>query len=151
VQRALEVRLQTGAPLSQQQPARPAPPPLAARLHVFALSPPRAALYARINERAERHFQAGLIDEVSRLLRAGVPAASNALGAHGYRRVVEYLNGARTLESAIEQTKLDVRHYAKRQLTWFRRESGVEWIEGFGDHLETQERVIARVGELLRS
>jgi tRNA dimethylallyltransferase len=151
VQRALEVRLQTGAPLSQQQPARPAPPPLAARLHVFALSPPRAALYARINERAERHFQAGLIDEVSRLLRAGVPAASNALGAHGYRRVVEYLCGARTLESAIEQTKLDVRHYAKRQLTWFRRESGVEWIEGFGDHLETQERVIARVGELLRS
>ena len=84
-----------------------------------------------------------------RLLAEGVPAASNALGAHGYRRVVEYLSGARTLESAIEQTKLDVRHYAKRQLTWFRREPGVEWIEGFGDELETQERVIARVGELL--
>jgi tRNA dimethylallyltransferase len=149
VQRALEVRLQTGAPLSGQQPARPAPPPFAARLHAFVLSPPRAALYARINERAERHFRAGLIDEVRRLLDAGVPAASNALGAHGYRRVVEYLAGARTLESAIEQTKLDVRHYAKRQLTWFRREPGVEWIEGFGDDRETQERVAARVGELL--
>ncbi|HEY0098007.1 MAG TPA: tRNA (adenosine(37)-N6)-dimethylallyltransferase MiaA [Pyrinomonadaceae bacterium] len=149
VQRALEVRVQTGAPLSLQQPARPAPPPFAARLHIFALSPPRDALYARINERAARHFQAGLIEEVSRLLKAGVPAASNALGAHGYRRAVEYLNGARTLESAIEQTKLDVRHYAKRQLTWFRREPGVEWIEGFGDEPETQERVAARVGELL--
>jgi tRNA dimethylallyltransferase len=149
VQRALEVRLQTGAPLSEQQPARPAPPPFAARLHVFALSPPRDALYARIDARAERHFGAGLIEEVSRLLKAGVPAASSALGAHGYRRVVEYLNGARTLESAVEQTKLDVRHYAKRQLTWFRREPGVEWIAGFGDEAETQERVIARVGELL--
>lgn len=149
VQRALEVRLQTGAPFSQQQPARPAPPAFATRLHVFALSPPRDALYARINERAERHFSAGLIEEVRRLLDEGAPAASNALGAHGYRRVVEYLNGARTLESAIEQTKLDVRHYAKRQLTWFRREPGVEWFEGFGDELETQSRIIARVGELL--
>ena len=149
VQRALEVRLQTGAPISQQQPARPAPPPFAARLHVFALAPPREALYARINERAARHFRAGLIDEVSRLLKAGVPAASNALGAHGYRRAVEYLNGMRTLESAIEQTKLDVRHYAKRQLTWLRREAGVEWVAGFGDAPETQARVIARVGELL--
>jgi tRNA dimethylallyltransferase len=148
VQRALEVRLQTGAPISQQQPARPAPPPFAARLHLFALSPPRAELYARIDTRAERHFQAGLIDEVSRLLEAGVPAVSNALGAHGYRRVVEYLNGARTLESAIEQTKLDVRHYAKRQLTWFRREPDVEWVAGFGDEPETQERVVARVKEL---
>ncbi|HEX8422083.1 MAG TPA: tRNA (adenosine(37)-N6)-dimethylallyltransferase MiaA [Pyrinomonadaceae bacterium] len=150
VQRALEVRLQTGAPISQQQLARPAPPPFAARLRVFALSPPRDELYTRINTRAERHFDAGLIDEVRRLLDAGVPAASNALGAHGYRRVVEYLNGARTLESAVEQTKLDVRHYAKRQLTWFRREPGVEWVEGFGDEPETQERVIARVGEMLR-
>lgn len=151
VQRALEVRLQTGAPISQQQPARPAPPAFAARLHVLALAPPRVELYARIDERAERHFQAGLIDEVRRLLDAGVPAASNALGAHGYRRVVEYLNGARTLESAVEQTKLDVRHYAKRQLTWFRREPGVEWIEGFGDRAETQERVAARVRELLEA
>ena len=78
-----------------------------------------------------------------------MPAASNALGAHGYRRAVEYLSGARTLQSAIEQTKLDVRHYAKRQLTWFRREPGVEWFEGFGEEPETQARIIARVGELL--
>jgi tRNA dimethylallyltransferase len=60
------------------------------------------------------------------------------MGAHGYRRVVEYLKGERSLASAIEQTKLDVRHYAKRQLTWFRREPGVEWIEGFGDDPQVQ-------------
>jgi tRNA dimethylallyltransferase len=74
-----------------------------------------------------------------------VPANSNALGAHGYRRVVEYLRGERNLQSAVEQTKLDVRHYAKRQVTWFRREPDVEWIEGFGDDPETQEAVLARV------
>lgn len=151
VQRALEVRLQTGAPISRQQPARPAPHSAAARLHIFALSPPRAELYARINERAARHFQAGLLDEVGRLLQAGVPAASNALGAHGYRRVVEHLKGERTLESAVEQTRLDVRHYAKRQLTWFRREPGVEWVEGFGDSPEVQKLVTKRVGELLEA
>ena len=71
-----------------------------------------------------------LLDEVRKLLDQGVPANSNALGAHGYRRVVEYLRGERDLESAIEQTRLDVRHYAKRQLTWFRNQLGDwPWIE----------------------
>lgn len=149
VQRALEVRLQTGRPISEQQPQRPAPPDLAARLHVFALNPPRAQLYARIDARAEAHFRAGLVEEVRRLLAEGVPANSNALGAHGYRRVVEYLRGARTLASAFEQTKLDVRHYAKRQLTWFRREPCVEWIEGFGEDPQTQIHVAGRVSEML--
>jgi tRNA dimethylallyltransferase len=67
------------------------------------------------------------------LLDRGFSPDSNALGAHGYRRVVEYLKGLRDLESAIEQTKLDVRHYAKRQLTWFRHEADVEWFDGFGE------------------
>jgi tRNA dimethylallyltransferase len=71
-----------------------------------------------------------------------VPANSNALGAHGYRRVVEYLEGRRDLASAVEQTKLDVRHYAKRQLTWFRRESGAEWFEGFGEAEDMQRAVL---------
>jgi tRNA dimethylallyltransferase len=128
--------------MSEQANARAEPPPCAARIRVFALLPPRAELYRRINERTEAHFAAGLIDEVRCLLDKGIPADSNALGAHGYRRVVEYLRGERTLESAIEQTRLDVRRYAKRQLTWFRREAGVEWVEGFGDDSSVQERVI---------
>jgi tRNA dimethylallyltransferase len=145
VQRALEVRLQTGLPISEQAPARAQPPPFASRIRVFALLPPRAPLYRRINERAEAHFAAGLVEEVRQLLDKGVPADSNALGAHGYRRVVEYLRGERDLASAIEQTRLDVRHYSKRQLTWFRREPGVEWVEGFGDEPAVQERVIKAV------
>lgn len=146
VQRALELRLQTGEKLSTRLAERPAPPPHAARLRVFALNPPREELYRRIDLRAEAHFRAGLVEEVRALLARGVPADSSALGAHGYRRVVEYLRGARTLESAVEQTKLDVRHYAKRQLTWFRREPGVEWVEGFGEDPRVQEEVAGRLG-----
>ena len=145
VQRAIEVRLQTGFPMSEQMDLRPEPSESALRLRVFAINPPRNELYERINARTETHFAAGLVEEVRDLLSQGVPAASNALGAHGYRRVVEYLRGERDLASAIEQTKLDVRHYAKRQLTWFRREPDVVWFEGFGDELLLQEKVLQLV------
>jgi len=146
VQRALELYLQTGARLSERMRDKPEPPALAPRLRVFALSPPREELYRRIDARAEAHFRAGLVEEVRGLLSRGVPADSSALGAHGYRRVVEYLRGERTLASAVEQTKLDVRHYAKRQLTWFRREPGVEWVEGFGEDPRAQDAVARRLG-----
>ena len=143
VQRAIEFCLQTGEPISRQRPLRPEPPALASRIRIIALGPPRRELYARINERTDRHFANGLVDEVRQLLDEGVPAESNALGAHGYRRVVEFLRGQRDLDSAIEQTKLDVRHYAKRQLSWFRHERDVQWLEGFGDDPELQEQAFA--------
>ncbi|HJU55994.1 MAG TPA: tRNA (adenosine(37)-N6)-dimethylallyltransferase MiaA, partial [Pyrinomonadaceae bacterium] len=81
VQRALEVRLQTGRNMSEQATGHMEPPPFASRIRVFALHPPRAELYRRINERAEAHFAAGLVEEVCRLMNKGVPADSNALGA----------------------------------------------------------------------
>jgi tRNA dimethylallyltransferase len=145
VQRAIEVYLQTGRSIVDQKDERPEAHESARRLRILALNPPRAELYARINERTEAHFAAGLVEEVAELLGRGVPAESNALGAHGYRRVVEYLQGKRDLSSAIEQTKLDVRHYAKRQLTWFRHEAGVEWFAGFGE----EKGVLASVLEAL--
>jgi tRNA dimethylallyltransferase len=143
VQRAIEVRLQTGEAMSGKKGLRPEPPESARQLRLVVLNPARPALYERINVRTEQHFAAGLVAEVKSLLAAGVPAASNALGAHGYRRVVEYLEGKRDLESAIEQTKLDVRHYAKRQLTWFRREPGAEWFAGFGEDEKLQQAVFS--------
>ncbi|HLM25225.1 MAG TPA: tRNA (adenosine(37)-N6)-dimethylallyltransferase MiaA [Pyrinomonadaceae bacterium] len=133
VQRAIEVYLQTGQSIVDQKPDRPEPHESSRRLRILALNPPRAELYKRINERTEAHFKAGLVEEVQGLLDRGFSPSSNALGAHGYRRVVEYLQGLRDLDSAIEQTRLDVRHYAKRQLTWFRHEAGVEWFHGFGE------------------
>jgi tRNA dimethylallyltransferase len=142
VQRAIEVRLQTGRPMSQQKSERPQPHESAVRLRLFVLNPNRARLYQRINERTEQHFANGLVKEVEALLSQGVPPASNALGAHGYRRVVEHLQGKRDLPSAIEQTKQDVRNYAKRQLTWFRRESGAEWLERFGEDPEVASMVV---------
>jgi len=59
--------------------------------------------------------------------------------------VVEFLAGQRTLENAIEQTKLDIRHYAKRQLTWFRHEEGVEWFDGFGEETSIQRSVLESI------
>ena len=143
VQRAIEVYLQTGKSIVDQKIDRPEAHESARRLRIVALNPPRDELYARINARAEAHFAAGLVEEVRQLLSRGVPAESNALGAHGYRRVVEFLQGKRDLPAAIEQTKLDVRHYAKRQLTWFRHEEGVEWFTGFGEEKAVLASVLA--------
>lgn len=139
--RALEVYFQTGKPISRIQPNRAAAPEFASRIKIFALNPPRDVLYERINRRAERHFENGLVEEARNLRAKGLPDETNALGAHGYRRVCEFLRAERTLESAIEQSKQDVRNYAKRQMSWFRRESGVVWLEGFGDAVETQKKL----------
>lgn len=144
--RALEVFHQTGRRISDLQPDRGSPPEFASRILIFALNPPREDLYERINLRAKRHFEAGLVNEVRALLAKGVPPDSNALGSHGYRRVREYLAGERTLDSAIEKTAQDVRNYAKRQFTWFRKEKDVVWIEGFGGDPATAERLFDLAG-----
>lgn len=142
VQRAIEVCVQTGQPMSEQKTNRPQAGKNVQQLRTIVLNPERAELYRRINARTEQHYEAGLVDEVKTLLAQGVPAKSNALGAHGYRRVVEHLEGTRDLPSAIEQTKQDVRNYAKRQLTWFRREPRAEWFDGFGEENRTQGAVL---------
>ncbi|MEP7211555.1 MAG: tRNA (adenosine(37)-N6)-dimethylallyltransferase MiaA [Acidobacteriota bacterium] len=144
--RAIEVYVQTGIRFSEQQPDRAEPPEFASRIRIFVLDPPRERLYDIINWRAEQHFTAGLVEEVKHLLASGVQDNSTALGAHGYRRVCEYLRGERTLESAVEKTKQDVRNYAKRQLTWFRRESGTEWLQGFGDEPTVRVALMQRIG-----
>ncbi len=147
VSRALEVFFQTGKRLSEIQPNRAAPPEFADRVKIFALNPPRDLLYQKINERSAKHFENGLVEEVKRLRAKGVKDETNALGAHGYRRVCEYLRGERTLESAIEQTKQDVRNYAKRQITWFKREENVIWLEGFGDEQRILDSLLLYVSD----
>ena len=134
VMRAIEVFFQTGRKhVGVAARVVPPPPEFAARARVIALSPPRDALYELINRRAERMFEGGLVEEVERLASEGVPLDAKAFQAHGYRRVVEYLKGARTREDALNQMKLDTRHYAKRQLSWWRAWPGVKWIYRFGD------------------
>jgi tRNA dimethylallyltransferase len=137
--RALEVYFQTGRRISESQPDNPPAPELAARIRVIALNPPREELYARINSRADKMFESGLIEEVESLIASGIPPSAKAFQAHGYRRVVEYLAGKCTREDALNQMKLDTRHYAKRQLSWWRSWPGVVWIDRFGDDLDAFE------------
>ncbi|MEZ5429328.1 MAG: tRNA (adenosine(37)-N6)-dimethylallyltransferase MiaA [Pyrinomonadaceae bacterium] len=144
--RALEVFFQTGEKFSELKPRRIPPPEFADRIFLFVLNPPRDELYQKINRRAEIHFEKGLVEEVRALRKAGVGDDTNALGAHGYRRVCEYLRGERTLESAVERTKQDVRNYAKRQLTWFRREKDAVWLDGFGNEKEIQRALFKAIG-----
>jgi tRNA dimethylallyltransferase len=139
--RALEFFFQTGQRISEVRGERGAAPEFSSRIKLVVLDPPREVLYERINSRAVNHFENGLVEEVKSLLRDGVPESSNALGAHGYRRVCEYLRGERTLESAIEKTQQNVRNYAKRQVTWFKMESPDLWVKGFGDSPEIHEAV----------
>ncbi len=143
--RALEVYFQTGKRLSAIQPDRAEPPEFADRIRLFVLNPPRDILYEKINQRTEQHFSAGLVDEVKQLRAGGVKDSTNALGSHAYRRVCEYLRGERDLESAIEKSKQDVRNYAKRQLTWFRREPNVIWLDGFGNDKEIFAQILAAI------
>jgi tRNA dimethylallyltransferase len=145
--RALEVYFQTGKRISDEQPKRADPPEFASRIKLFVLNPPRDELYARINARTEQHFAAGLIEEVKHLRESGVKDETNALGAHAYRRVCEYLRGERDLASAIERSQQDVRNYAKRQLTWFRKEPGAVWLDGFGEQGEIKTRVFGLIGQ----
>jgi len=144
--RALEVYFQTGKRISELRTKRRQPPEFAPRVKLFCLNPPRNILYEIINRRAETHFENGLVEEVKALRSKGLKDNTNALGSHGYRRVCEYLRGERTLESALEKTQQDVRNYAKRQLTWFRREKNVIWLEGFGSEKKTQDKLWKTIG-----
>lgn len=147
VMRALEVFFQTGERISVRQPDRVEPPEFAARVRLFVLNPDRKELYEKINMRAQLHFDANLVQEVKQLQAAGVNVGGNALGAHGYRRVCEFLRGERSLESAVEKTKQDVRNYAKRQLTWFRREKQAVWLDGFGHSDNVWEAMISVINK----
>lgn len=138
VTRGLEVYFSSGKTMSQWQAESPVEETSESdRLHYLVLNPPRDALYERINQRADQMVAEGLLEEVKALIDSGVPADAKAFGAHGYRRVVEYLQGSRSLESAIDQMKLDTRHYAKRQLTWWRKQPQTHWLDGFGFESQT--------------
>lgn len=131
--RALEVYFSSGRPLSEWQERSPEEKTeFTERLRYFVLEPPREELYERINRRVDVMVERGLLEEIQSLIASGVPATAKAFNAHGYKRFVEYLMGKRTLESAIEQMKLDTRHYAKRQWTWWRAQAYTYWLNGFG-------------------
>jgi tRNA dimethylallyltransferase len=136
--RAIEVCLATRQPLSKAIEAgdHPGRNPLTGfRLLRIGLNPPRQALYERLNRRAAEMFANGLIGETRALVeKYGRVKAFDALG---YRQALAVLDGTMTADQATPAAQQGHRNYAKRQLTWFRREPGVHWIEGFGSSAES--------------
>ena len=118
------------------------------RILRLGLNPDREALYARINERARRMFEAGLVEETERLLTKYGDAAW-PLGSLGYKQAVQLLRGHLSLDAAIAAAQQAHRNYAKRQMTWFRREPGVIWLNGFGDDAPVHQMATANVAEMV--
>jgi tRNA dimethylallyltransferase len=114
------------------------------------LNPPREDLYARLDRRFESMITAGLLDEVRRLLESGVDLGSKPFESLGYRQALAVLRGESSLDAAIASAKQETRRYAKRQMTWFRREPGVTWFTDFGDRRSVQNEVSEFVQQTLR-
>ncbi len=139
VVRALEIYRLTGEPPSRIRRRHP-PPWDVLRL---GLSLPRAELYSRIDARVEAMLQSGLIEEVRRLLQAGVPIDSGPMSAIGYRQIAAYLQGDQSLEEALTAIRRATRILVRRQANWFRRDAqGIHWFESRPGVEAAMERVI---------
>jgi len=145
--RAIEVYRLTGRTISQQ-----------ARMDqertgdydviMFALNWPRDILYDRINRRVDEMIRQGLIEEVRSLLQQGLSEGTTAMQALGYKEIVAALRGKITMQDAIEAIKQGSRRYAKRQLTWFRRDERVHWIDPCGKTVnEIADEMIKEIGK----
>ncbi len=95
---------------------------------IFAIDAEREALYSRINDRVDCMMKAGLVDEVKRLWDMGVDRNTTAMQAIGYKEVLDYLEGNLNIDETVELIKQESRRYAKRQLTWFRRNEKINWV-----------------------
>ncbi len=143
--RALEVLLLTGRPISHLQPQRQ--PLKGFFVRKVALGLDRKHLYDRINARVTRMFEGGIQQEVDGLLRQGFSSQCKGFEAIGYRQTVAALQGRMTLSEAVEDTARQTRRYAKRQVTWFRKEPGLCWIPYPGESPPAFEKLLECLGE----
>lgn len=126
--RAIEFYKLTGIPISKHQEMTKQ---TQSRYNpvIFCINYERSVLYERINRRVDIMISEGLVDEVSHLMKIGYTADLNSMKAIGYKEIAEYINGKCTLEEAIESVKQGSRRYAKRQLTWFRRDKRIIMLD----------------------
>lgn len=125
--RAIEFYEKTGKPISEhneEQHEKESP----YRFLYFVLTDERSRLYKKIDKRVDAMLEAGLVDEVQSLKNMGCTRDLVSMQGLGYKEILEYLDGECTLEDAVYRIKRDTRHFAKRQLTWFRREKNVTWV-----------------------
>ena len=138
--RALEVSLTSRRPMTELW--RQGRAPLRGfRVVRVGLNPEREALYQRINVRAQEMFSRGLVEE-ARILRERYGATARPLSSLGYKQALEYLDGSLSLDQAIAAAQQGHRNFAKRQMTWFRREPDVHWIAGFGSDPDVQRQCL---------
>ncbi|MCR1839069.1 tRNA (adenosine(37)-N6)-dimethylallyltransferase MiaA [Murimonas intestini] len=145
--RALEYFRETGEPISkhnEEERKKESPYNFA----YFVLNDRRDVLYDRINKRIDMMLEAGLIEEVKRLKGEGCTRNMVSMQGLGYKEILDYLDGRCTLEEAVYILKRDTRHFAKRQLTWFKRERDVIWVNK-DEFSYSEEKILAHMDEIL--
>ena len=126
--RAIEIYKTTGITKSMQdENSKLIPSPY--EVTYYGLTGPRELLYGRINKRVDIMLEAGLVEEVKSLMDEGLDLTYNSMQGIGYKEIVRYLTGEVSLEEAVEDIKRESRRYAKRQLTWFRRDERIKWAD----------------------
>lgn len=141
--RAVEVIRLTGKPFSEQRSKSSRQlVDSSQNFFCFGFSRTNSDLHSRINQRVDEMFSRGLVTETENLLKHGLEKNQTAMQAIGYRQVVEHLRGARSLPDTIELVKIRTRQFAKRQMTWFRRQMNLKWIQLDSENHET---VIAQI------
>ncbi|MGC1645578.1 MAG: tRNA (adenosine(37)-N6)-dimethylallyltransferase MiaA [Candidatus Sulfotelmatobacter sp.] len=116
------------------------------RILRVGLDPDRAALYDRINQRGRRMFETGVVEETKKLLEK-YGSTARPLASLGYKQASQLLRGEVTKDQAVQEAQQAHRNYAKRQMTWFRREADVTWLRGFGDDPEIQRQALQLVAD----
>ena len=145
--RGLEVYLITGTPLSQLQEEKSDPANFIPVM--FGLRAPRDYLYERINRRVDLMLEEGFITEVANLRNKGYKVSFNALNTVGYKEAFAYLENEIDFDTMVELIKRNTRRYAKRQMTWFRKDERIEWIDitPQTDYRQLAEQIVARFKE----
>jgi tRNA dimethylallyltransferase len=144
--RALEIRILTGSGRPPQSAAQPLE---GFRVLQIGLSPDRELLKKALRERTLQMFREGLVEEVRGLLAQGLTGDEKPFESLGYKQALAHIRGELTLKQAIESTEIETRQYAKRQRTWFRRDSRIHWLDGFGYDPAVVEQAEALVRKFL--
>ena len=145
--RAMEVYLETGETITAHNRRTQALPPRFSPVWLGLDFESRAELYSRIDRRVDAMLNAGLLEEIRALLRSGIPEKCTAMQAIGYKEFTDALDGRCTVEAAADQVRQSSRRYAKRQLTWFRRNGRIHWLrrgpgEGSAEILASARRIL---------
>jgi tRNA dimethylallyltransferase len=146
--RAIEITFASGRPVTEVQSA-PRQALMGTPVLKLGLAPDRKLLYSRLDKRTAWMFCNGLIDETKWLLKIGYAPDSKPMRSLGYKQALQFLSGERTLDQAITECQLRTRQYAKRQVTWFRAERDLVWLDGFGSEERVQDEGLQRSSSFL--